>query len=135
MVFMTYLCSKFIATVNATNCIMKISVEQIVSMIEEDPYPPELNRNFACLFDPLYPLLYMAARNDGITVIDVIIALRRCTLMTWMLTAKVLEPAYIESVKLAIEILAEEDNRTNEMRRGVHLLQHWVDTCSNADVK
>lgn len=77
----------------------------------------------------------MAARNDGMTVVDAIIALRRCTLMTEMLATKVLKPVHIDLVKRAIKLLAEEHDRTNEMRRGVHLLQYWVDTCSGTEVK
>lgn len=110
---------------------MRVTISQLSLMIQPIGYHVDQSRPFS-VYESLAPLFYLAARNEGIELLDVIYALRRCTLMTYMLTAQVLQDADIETVKLGILCIQADDNPNNEMLRCITLFENWIEQCEIA---
>ena len=103
-----------------------ITLTQLSSMVQPIDYHEYKSRPFS-VYVSIAPVFYLAARNGGIELLDVIYALRRCTLMTYMLTAQVLQAEDIAVVELGIKCLQAQDNLSSEMQRCIVLLEAWLE--------
>ena len=107
---------------------MKITLDQLESLIP---------RKFVRLRDEtlkghvlqgIYPALYMAARNDGIELVDAIIACRQCIVSTGLLLGHFIKDRDISEVVRAIDYIDMQDQMSEKETRCRRRLMEWLES-------
>lgn len=76
----------------------------------------------------IYPLLYMAARNDGIDLVDAIIACRQCIVSTTLLLGHFIRDSDISDFVRAIDYIDMQEQMSEKELRCRRRLMEWLES-------
>ena len=91
---------------------MRITLHQLESVLSDECYRADIQSHFGAVSPDVYALLYIAARQGSIEIVDAIFAARHCIKLLSLLINNLLRPDDIAQVRSFIDHVDAQESKS-----------------------
>ena len=108
---------------------MKIALETLEALVIAETNAPRSYEMYRVdIFEQACPLLYIAARSGGISLLDALIACRKDTELTRIIAKNFLTPANADEARQVAAVMSQDVPEYANRIRENYVLEEWLET-------